>query len=364
MKKKIGIITFHRAHNYGAVLQAIALQEVLKEKYEVNIIDYNPEFLVKPYKIFTSKDNSNTILQFFSKKNLLSILTLRSKINRRKKFESFINHKLNLSEEVTEENMCQHFDAYIFGSDQIWNHEITSGINPIYWGNFTTKSGAKKISYAASLGHAKVNINVKESIKNSLNNFYAISVREKEAVNILKEVTNTEIKEVVDPTLLFDSTFWNSHAIKPKIKEKYVLIYQVRDNPNTNLVAKKIAKDIGGVVIEIPAKLSKKSIFDKYAATSPEEFLGLFKYANFIVTTSFHGTAFSIIFNKPFYTLNLEDGSENRAKNLLLNVGLENRMIKKKTNPTFKDVDFTIANSKAVELRKKSLQFLFESIEN
>jgi hypothetical protein len=362
-KKNVGILTFHRAHNYGAVLQAFALQEVLSDRYSVEIIDYNPDFLIKPYKVF----NLNITKPFKVSRIFLNfiviILSLKSRIKRKINFDLFINNKFKLSQNVEGESIPKHFEAYIFGSDQIWNHEITNGINNIYWGNFEAKKSAKKISYAASLGHATVNYKVEEQVRASLLNFHSISVREKEAVHILNKVSNSEINEVLDPTLLLDYNFWSSHAIKPNINKKYILVYQVRKNSNTISIAKSLAKDIGGVVIEIPSQLDRGALFNNIATTSPEEFIGYFKFAHCVITTSFHGTAFSLIFNVPFYTINLEDGSENRAKNLLENVGLESRMITKKSLPSFEKIDYTFSNSKMDKLKKQSLHFLFNSIE-
>lgn len=355
---KIGILTFHCAHNYGAVLQAYALQEKLKNMgHEVEIIDYRPDYLVDTYKAFSLKNifTYNAIIAF--KKIVSDILTYYKKRKRIKLFNYFIANKLNLTTRI-KNKMPDFYDLYIMGSDQIWNFKLTKGFDNYFYGNFKTKKTAKKITYAASFGDAFIGKKEIEYLKIALRNFNGISLRENESVSKINLLTNTKIETVLDPTLIIDKIIWEKIAQKPTINKKYVLVYQVIQNELIIKIANQIANQIGCIVIEIPAWVTIKYLKNQYTTTSPEQFLGWIKHADCIVTSSFHGTVFSIIFNRPFYTINLKDGLELRSKNLLESIGLGHRLIDKKKSVTFSKVNFDIANQKLFALKKDSLNYL------
>lgn len=363
---KIGILTFHCAHNYGAVLQCYALQETLKSMgHDVEVIDYRPEYLLVPYQKFD-------IHRFLSKnpirliKNCCKeVLLMNRRRKRYKAFDDFISSRLNLSEHVQGNNIPPKYDIYVMGSDQIWNTNITHGFDDVYFGNYMFLKGNKKyIAYAASMGNSLWNDEAKSFYLKSLENFDSLSVRESSMKILLQPLIGKKIEEVLDPTLLADSCIWKNIIKKPYIKYKYVLVYQVRSDKNTLRIARQIANEIGAVVIEVMANFFIKDCFhkNKIQCASPEEFIGFIKNASFIVTTSFHGTAFSIIFNKPFYCVTLNDGEDSRSASLLKSIGLENRMIQKDSSPKFSDVDFNYANESLSLQKKESLYFLNKAI--
>lgn len=355
---KIGILTFHCAHNYGAVLQAYALQEIIKELgHEVEIIDYRPDFLLTPYKTFSLKNIFSGNIKSILKKMVSAFLTFPAKVKRRAKFNLFISTNLNSTSKSTGK-IPENYDLYIIGSDQVWNHRLTKGFNDVYWGYFKTKIAAKKITYAASFGDALNSENELLFIQKALNNFDGISLREADYINLLKQFYKKEIYKVLDPTLLLNNNLWESVVIKPNISKKYVLVYQVMRSNETLRIAKGIAEQIDGTVIEIPAMISIKNLRNKYITTSPFEFIGWIKNASCVVTTSFHGTAFSIIFNKPFYTVNLADGSEKRAGDLLTSLNLNHRLISKESVIKFENIDYTNVGMKLQELQQNSIQYI------
>lgn len=250
------------------------------------------------------------------------------------------------------------------GSDQIWNPKITKGFDPIYFGNFDFQKGERKyISYAASmeaktLNEESINFYLKE-----LNNFDSLSVRETRLAELLQPLTTKKIKIVLDPTLLADINIWNRITSQPSIKGKYVLVYQVRYNKDTLRVAYNIANQINALVIEITANTTIRFNRNKLQTSSPEEFLGLIKNAACVVTTSFHGTAFSIIFNRPFYCLHLGDGADTRSQSLLKFIGLSDRMIKKNEIPKFTEIDYEKEiNKNLFHLREESFRYLKDNI--
>lgn len=359
---KIGILTFHRAHNFGAVLQAFALQQKLKEyDYHVEIIDYSPNYITKPYNFISLK----AIKANNFKINILNfsyfLLFAKSYFKRRKKFNEFIKTNLTLSNNVVS-TIPKNYDAYIFGSDQIWNPNISNGFDRIFFGNFETNLDAKKIVYATSIGNYKIKNEDFDYLNNALKNFDYISVREKEIISYFQPLTDKKIETVLDPTLLFDSQFWSKTIVIPQVKEKYILVYQVRINDQFNKLAYEVARELKYKIIEIPAWFRFSYFNNDYISSSPDEFLGLIKNAEYVITSSFHGTVFSVIFNKPFFFINLNDGSEERSINLLESLGLSNRIISKNSIIDFDDINYDLVNEKISRLRKKSIEFLINSL--
>lgn len=357
-KMKIGILTYHRAHNYGAVLQAFALQEKLKALgHTVEIIDYSPNYLINPYKIL-SFNRLLTKSPIIIVKNLLNIIvTFRRRLIRHKRFNHFINKYLVISEKVTSV-IPPMYDIYILGSDQIWNSKISSGFDKIFFGYFTTKKNALKITYAASMEANNLSNGENVFFENALRNFNGISVRESNLSVLLQPLTSKIVKNVLDPTFIVDRLIWDNLAIKPKIAKKYVLVYDVRINDQTLILAHKIAKEIDGVVVQLTAWIRSSYVKHRYQCASPKEFVGWIKYADCIVTSSFHGTAFSIIYNLPFYTIKLNDGADSRSELLLKNLDLSNRLISTESNIHFTNIDYSNPNNLLEELKKESLYYL------
>ena len=200
---KIGILTFHCAHNYGAVLQCYALQEVLKRMgHTVEVMDYRPAFLKTAYDIVSFRRiYSRNPLKIL--KSLVSeFLCLPERIRRYKGFDSFIKNRLRLSSP----DIPSDCDVYIMGSDQIWNPGITQGFDGVYFGYLPADSE-------------------KDYLQKALCNFDAVSVRETHLANLLQPLTEKKVSVVLDPTLLADSSVWNVFLGQRPMKRKYVLVY-------------------------------------------------------------------------------------------------------------------------------------------
>lgn len=360
---KIGILTFHCAHNYGAVLQCYTLQEILKSMgHEVEIIDYRPLYLTKLYKIFSIDRFMHRNLLEMLKKSIKEILMIYKRVKRFKSFQYFIQNRLNLSNNTYTESVFFMYDVYIIGSDQIWNPKITKGFDSVFWADFKfPKNNKIYMSYAASMEISSLDIDEKNFCTNALTNFDYISVRESSLAKLLQELTDKKIETVLDPTLLANSSTWNSILKPPFLQKKYVLIYQVRRDINVQRIASQIAKQINAEVIEIRAALNWTNHKYVYQCCSPEEFLGWIKYASCVVTTSFHGTAFSLIFNKSFYCLKLGKG-DMRISSLLKSIHLENRLINKNDNPIFQKINYELPKELLAGLREKSYHFLYSAL--
>jgi len=358
---KVGLLTFHSAHNYGAVLQAYATLQTLRELgADTSCINYQPAYLIKQ-RIFPRLKNESLIIKV--KLFIEAFITFYWKFKRINGFNNFIKNKMNLTSEIyTQPKFNHNYDAYIMGSDQIWNVKLTRGFDAAFWGNFKSNKNALKISYAASMSNYNLSTNQKKQMFNLLGNFNSISVREEEAKRFIYDNFKINTQTVLDPTFLLGCKAWKTISISPKINKKYVLLYSIELREEAKKIAKIISKQLDAIVIELTMVVDKGVVFNKYQSASPEEYLGLFENAACIITSSFHGTAFSIIYNKPFYSIAQENDKDNRQITILKKLGLINRFINKNEIPQFKTIDYTPVNSKLAILREKSISFLKNSL--
>ena len=319
---RIGILTFHSAHNYGAVLQCFALQQYLSKRHDVYVIDYRPNSIVKGYHWFLWRRFvcKNPLKMFVKSVREISLIRYRKK--RFEGFNKFIENKIKLAEVSTIHS--QPYDYIIIGSDQVWNYNLTNGFDDYFWGKIEIPTCTKIISYAASM-HDSWPKEIDIQILDRLKNFTSISVRENQLALKLSKLLNKPIQTVVDPTLLLKKEQWEL-ITRRIIREKYLLLYQVEQNQTTIDIAHKIANQLNLRLIAISAQvegLNSKEII----TSSPEDFVSLFRYANFVVCSSFHGTIFSLLFNVPFYSVRMGVGKDNRVASLLSDLSLENRFI-------------------------------------
>ncbi|MUK40001.1 hypothetical protein GNP61_00355 [Aliivibrio fischeri] len=335
-KNKIGLVTIHRANNYGAFLQTFATQEVLKKYGDVEIVDYVNKKLESSFDLIRYNGfNIKSIMG--ATKDILRLVPRVKVIN---SFIEDINCKYNLSERV---NHCDLYEyaknkeyTHVFcGSDQIWNPvcvSVDNNLNDYYLLNFISDD-TLKISYASSMGDYKLDVYNSNIIFNELSTFDAISVREKERKNEINKITGKDVVHVLDPTLLLNRSDWLerfcniSSRVKKLSKNKYILFYSVPKVSKTRELLSKVYSLLGFDIISID-----QDIYPYYKANhkvrdcSIEEFIHLFNNASFVVTDSFHGVCFSIIFRKSFYTTSPGKLS-NRIVSLLETLGLESRII-------------------------------------
>lgn len=331
MQLKVGIITFHRAHNYGAVLQCYALSEYLKSVgCEVEVIDYYPKVFREEYASFPMAHfRRASILE--KRHILVSYFRNYPYIKERNKiFDHFLRNEIKLSS-VQYDDKNHHIEGYdyiFFGSDQIWNPKLTGGFDDVFTGNFN-KGKTMFVSYAASTMMDSVDMNNKDFLQvyqSILKRFDMVSVREKVFADYLNSLQIREVEHVIDPVLLLNAESWNEISIRPK-EECYVLTYSVPRTPVISNKAKDIADGKGMKLIEI-APNGRLYIDGEYKKIiSPKEYVGFFQYADFIVTSSFHGTAFSVIYRKPFVLLLKGNSYDVRAYGLLEELNLTERAI-------------------------------------
>ena len=179
----------------------------------------------------------------------------------------------------------------------------------------------------------------KSLLQRKLSIFDFIGVREDTMVGLIENLIGRDVYKNLDPTLLVDTKIWESLPLYPVQSKKYVLLYKVWSDNNSRRIAQLIANKLGAQVIELVSWLDVKTNHNKYQAATPEMFVSLIKYADYVVTDSFHGTAFSIIFQKDFYCVKVNDG-QNRMSDILSSLGLYDRFVDKTSNPDISSIDY------------------------
>ena len=325
--KKTATITFHAAHNYGSNLQAFALQQILLSFGCKNeIINLRTLRQKDAYNVFTKRRGLKYIL-----KNLSHLFYYKSLKKAHQRFEDFINNKLRLTQEFKScDELSQadfDFDYYIAGSDQIWN-PIPSDFDWAYYLTFVRKG--KKISYAPSFGQlASVgDETTTKRIASELVNFDAISVREQGAAENVRNLIGLNPKIVLDPTLLLSSKDYEylCEQIPRNAESPFIAAYILDRNKIIDDTLEEISNSIGMAVRIFEA--------DAKSELSVEEWIAVYRDASYVITDSFHGTVFSIIFNKPFVCLGNANRGNTRFDSLLGILDLQNRYLAEYSNAT------------------------------
>ena len=363
--KKIGIITFHSVLNYGALLQAFALQTYLESTgFDIEIINYQNKQIQAPYRIFrVSKEKK--LLQNI-KQIVLGLRFFIPRLRQKRSFRKFGEKYLNLSKRIYKpaDLNCTSYNAIITGSDQVWNPKITNGLDDIYTLNI--ESRCLKLSYAASVGNDDFIKANETQFVDKLKKIDKISVREETTSKRLSKVLNKNIETTIDPTLLLPKENWaNIISNKKKIKEKYIFVYYVyAENEILHKTVEKIAKDTGYRIIYFDEKNKeydgrKAMNFNCYG---PDVFIDLLANAEIVITSSFHGLALSSVFQKELYIV--YDQNTNRLKNLVSKLGLESRVVNKIDSlHEMKDVDWASVERKIKKEQSKSSMWLKKALE-
>ena len=361
--KKLGICTmYYKNPNYGANLQAYALRKTVSEMgWKTDIISYYD--FTKIHKILSC------VKQSLKRKTELS----RNVTIRKTAVEHF-NHsiphsKLYFSNTIKQAN--KKYDVFITGSDQVWNPDW---INPYLSLEFVEKS-KRTIAYAASTGKIHLDKDEQEKLRQALGNTEYISIREKESIQSLIELTDKKIEYVLDPTMLLTRDEWNEICSERIIPEEYMFCYFLNGNENLRRIAIAYAKSRGLKIVTLPfLNATYRSVddgFGHYALydISPEKFLSLIRYATFVMTDSFHGAVFCHLYERHFI-VSSERGNEMgcRLKSLTELFETEERYVndhEKVSLDTLKALDnipMKLNRDRYKEMRYKSIAFLKEAL--
>lgn len=342
--KKIGILTFHRANNFGAVLQNFALQKaIISLGYDVETIDYRIPRIENQYKLFSSILCRNPVN--LVKKKYWEVINFRNALKSENRFDDFREKCLRIStNKYFRQNISTaQYDTFVVGSDQIWSTDIIDPADAeVFSLSFTDKN---KASYAASCGNVTSMIDCIEQIRL----FDIVTVRECELCTFLseKDIPSTV---VCDPTLLLDKNEWIK-CISGVEKEysNYVYLYYIESGRNDAAkIAHYLAKEQNSTVL-FPKKLDKEAKLNKYGVScfsdGPLEFVEKITDANYVVAASFHGVALSVVLEKEFVAV-LHHKTGSRVRTLLEKLGLEDRIVESydefiKKSDNWKPIDYS-----------------------
>lgn len=358
MNKKIHILTFHNAVNYGAVLQCYALYKTMEKNNICDVINYTSESIDSRYRIFNKG--------FLNKKNLKDtvkkVISYRSNKKKEKNFKDFRDKYIKISKEYDIESINKESwnsnDNFIVGSDQVWNTNLTKN-DYTYFFDFLDGKCDNRYSYAASFGTSVTDDDIK-NVKEYLEKFKKISVREKTAKDILNK-NSFECENNIDPVFLLSKTEWEKISKRNVEKNKYILIYLLQGSDIFLSKAIKYAKENNLKVIILSTGVKRKYNAEYISSCSPEEFLGYFINAETIFTNSFHGISFSILFNKKFYYELQKNGSKtnSRLMNIISLFNLENQNSELyESIPQSNNINYESVNH-IIEIEKdKSIKYL------
>lgn len=373
--KTIGLVTCY-LDNYGACLQAHALQHIIDSfGYACEIINYTEPYGYVHTDAIASRISHNVLVR-----KILSIILpgFRTRYRQEEKFNQFRKKHLTISSHQykTTKSIMQSppvYDAYVCGSDQIWNPMFYEGNNKVYLLSFVPE-GKKKVAYAPSIGLSFFPTEYAVDFKVLLERFDAISVRETEGQEILKQMTDKTVPVVLDPTLLCDDEYWSKLAVAPKnvTKEKpYVFCYIFGNKPYMHSVIARVQRETGCEVLYTSFTIWGSEMPHSRCVddVGPGEFLWLIKNAETVITDSFHATAFSINFKTPFYTLLRNDSTDkvnmnSRIYSILSMAYLSERMIESynESDELCYQVDFTNAEQELDKKRETDKNFLFNAL--
>lgn len=364
---RIGLITLHRVYNYGSALQAWATQRVLEDAgHKVILIDYITPQRTKR-RIFFGKPGEwrqwgwkDFIYHFFK---IFSILLKEMTFGR------FVRKRLNLSKKyITVDDLerdVPNADLYITGSDQVWNSDYNEGVDRGYYLDFIPEE-AKRVSFVSSFGQTNICESEKNDVKKFLSRYQALSVREDSAKKMINELGIKNVKWLIDPTLQIQKDIWKQLASRRLIKEKYIILMLLyNEDNNATEYARRIANQKGLKLVKISWEMRKPESVDKLMThRTPEDFLSLFYYADYVVTNSFHGTAFSINFEKNFIVVPRNEYNS-RIESLLSLVGLEDRLVASMESVMSvldKKINYDYVRKVLKNERRKSAEFIDEYI--
>ena len=365
---KIDVITRHAVPNYGSLLQTYATQKTLEKLgYEAEIIDYIRDD--EKYKNLVNslvkgkKWDKNIILR-----EVYKIIQRPNYGTMYKKFKKYRENFLNLTE-IEYRNLDELkknkpiADIYCSGSDQIWGNIGKDEYDPVYFLEFL--NGERCFSYSASFGKSELDKKLDNNLKQLLSKYETLLVREDTAKEILINKGFKNVEQVLDPTLLLSKEEWSNISSKKKNRKKYILVYQLHASKDFDKYAKKVKKKTGMKLLRISPSLyhitrSGKLIY----LPNQYEFLRYFKNAEYILTDSFHATAFSIIFNKNFSVI-LPGKTSTRITSLLKMTNLESRIIKNfdDFSNINKNINYEEINNILQIKREESIELLKEAIQ-
>ena len=358
--RKVGVMTTSHAINYGAVLQAFSLKKAIEENTDskVDIINYCGDEWVSGRKLYRKGKNIKTILV-----NCLCFMRVKYRKNRIKLISLFDDFKWeyleihsDLIKRECDLRQLDMYDTYVCGSDQVWNIKLND--DTAYFLSFV-KSKYQKVAYAVSISD-HLSDEQKQIIADRIQDFRAISIREKDDAESFSVVLNREVENIVDPVFLHNEKEWKQLlSLNDNDCEPYVLVFLISHHKNDQKIIDKIRNNRKVKVLNLhPVNYIKG--YEILNVCSPQEFVELIEKADAVVTDSFHCTAFSIIFNKEFYNIK-RPTRNNRIENLYRKFEIESRFIDENVIEV-KEIDYKRVNYAIEKEAKLGIKYIVENI--
>lgn len=357
---RIGTISYNiycNFTNYGSALQTWALHQAVKKLgYTPVLVDYCPDILadkdpLNPFGNMWDKDEE-------SKRMVeLTMPAIRENYGKFDRFyhERFIRTKWKYTSENFDEVTEEKLDGFVCGSDTIFCPD-EFGFDDGYYANYSIMKG-NAVSYAASFGDPHFTEETYQLLNKRIQNFRALGIRENQMVPYLKLHTDVPVQRVLDPTLLLTAEEYEPITEKMQEQDKYLLLYARRYSPKMEAYAERLAKENGWRIIDISLRAINAERGHKMAyEAGVEEFLGLVKNAEYVVTNSFHGMIFSVQFRRPFVIFSREQ-CDNKIAELLQLFGLTDRMLVT-GEEIFTEIDYDLVHDKIAVARNASIDFL------
>lgn len=366
---KVAVITRHAITNYGSLLQAFATQQVIEDLgHECKIIDYiRDDESYRQYEktllMRKTEWNNNPVKKaiYLAVRQPESIVSGKRFEAERAKYLHLTKRYANLDELLKDKPIA---DVYMTGSDQVWGPVADGTYDSAYCLSFTDDSD-KKIAYAASFGRTEMTAETEIFFRKWLSRYNHIGVREDSAVSLLDKMGISSV-QVLDPTLLLDSTFW-SKIVQPIRYEKYVLVYQIHNDKRVGAYAAQVTKALGLPLLRVSASFHQINREGKLIwCPTVGQFLSYIKNAECLITDSFHGTAFAINFNTPFVEVLPSNRTGTRNLSILQMTGLSDRILKDDKDIALakKKIDFHVVNQIIARKRQESLRILKDEFED
>lgn len=366
----INVITRHAPTNYGSLLQAIATQRVIMNLgHECRIINYIPKCETGVRMAITQLEQKTKWRRNPIKKAIYLMVAEPETLLMERKFLAMRKKYLLMGPccattgELKKLYAEKKDEVFLTGSDQVWGPISTGHYDPTYFLDFVPKS-SRKLAFAASFGKAIFDEQTLKEYRVLLKKYDSLAVRENVAVELLKKM-DISAKQVLDPTLLMDADAWSEYVKPMKKPEKYVLVYQIHANSDLDHYAVKFAEKAELPLLRVSPLLHQAKRSGKFVyCPDISGFLDLVKNATYLVTDSFHGTAFAINFNTQFVEVLPNTGTSSRNQSILELTGLTDRIVRDLNDFSYIDqeIDFKEANEKIGTSRIESIRILEEML--
>lgn len=352
--------------NYGSALQSWALSQVMKKLgHRPVLVDYCPDCLkdkdpLNPMKNMWDTDEES--------RRMCELSLPAIKVNY-EKFERFYTERFNRTKKVyTKENFNdiitdEGIDGFVCGSDTIFCID-EFGIDDGYYANYPVMKNGYSIAYAASFGDSHFTDETYKILDERFSNFKALGIRENWMIPYIKEHSNTPVQRVLDPTLLLTQKDFDTIAVKERLEEdRYLLLYARRYNKKMFDYAERVAKQKGLKIIDISLRATNADKHRMFYEAGVEEFLSLVKYADYVVTNSFHGMIMAVQYQRPFVIFSREQ-CDIKIDEVLEVLGLENRKLFEGENLVDGIIDYSSVKARIQSAKEGSVAYLSNALSN